>query len=142
MAVPGLVYVKFLPPIEPGAAKDRAAMSHLLRKRMLESLLKTPADTCRPLLPYEKLMCRATLIVSAVVCTFILWMLYSTAMSRFQGISSKDMCLWAGGVSIVATVVSYVYCVYIQRWSFQIFRWLRLKMSSTSRGAGSAKKEF
>jgi hypothetical protein len=144
MAVPGLVHVKFLPPIEPDAAKDRADMSYLVRKRMLECLLKTPADTCRPLLTHEKVMCRVVLILSAVVCTAILWGLYAAAVARFEGMSGKDMALWAGGVSILGTIISFVYCVYIQRWSFQFFQWVGRKFSSSgSRGeAGTAKKDF
>ena len=134
MAVPGLVHVKVLRPVQVTEAQDRRTMAHLVRKRMLESLLQSPLDTCRPLHTIEKVYCHLTLVVSAVVCTGVLFGLCQTVLSHVpQGWSIRDVAIWSVVICVGGTFVSFVYCVYIQRWTFELMEWVRSRVSPKSK---------
>ena len=134
MAVPGVVHVKILPPVLVHEGQDREAMSDLVRKRMLESLQMAPRGTCRPLNMSEWVYCGATLVMSAVVCTGILWGIYEAVKHRFaEGWSVQEVAIWSAAITVGGTIVSFVYCVHIQRWAYQFWKRSRANAKTSTK---------
>mmetsp|Transcript_22568 Transcript_22568/g.32993 ORF Transcript_22568/g.32993 Transcript_22568/m.32993 type:complete len:412 (+) Transcript_22568:111-1346(+) len=117
MAVPGVVYVRFLAPIQPSEARSRGDMQRLLRRRMLESLQQSPLDASRPLSLSERLFSFLSLSTSAGVCTGILIIAYQQAVRHF---TFREIALWGFCLSVASTILIYIYAVYVQQW---IFSW-------------------
>ena len=67
MTIPGKVYVRYLDAIHPSEVASREEMSRLVRRRMLEALLDTPADTCAPMTVTQRCLNVLSIVASLLV---------------------------------------------------------------------------
>lgn len=116
MAIPGIVYVRFLKPIQPSEAKDREHMLRIVRRRILEDILNSPVDASRPLTFSEKLECFSALMTTLVLCSSLVYLTSQLILLLFPTLSTKDLFLGGVLLSIIVTLAVYIWAAYIQIW--------------------------
>lgn len=116
ISIPGKVYVRFLDPILASEAPDRAAMSTLVRKRMLEAWRDGPKDAADDLTLPQRLEHWGYLVAFYAFLAG-LWMkfpvrelLKDAGMSMWQGVGAFVLA------SMAITLWFYVYLMYISKW--------------------------
>eukprot|EP01038_Epipyxis_sp_PR26KG_P009184 gene9184-12388_t len=118
MAIAGKVYVRYLKPIYPHEASTREEMSRLLRKRMLQDIFESPDDVAAPL-TIEQKQSNRTHLFGLFASHAALWKLLvfssKTILNRYQ-MSQLKFVLILFGLSMVYTILMYIYLVYIQFW--------------------------
>lgn len=116
MAIPGIVYVRFLKPIQPSEATDREHMLRIVRRRILEDILNSPIDASRSLTLSEKLECFSALMTTVVLCTSLVYLTSQLILILFPTLSTKDLFIGGAILSILVTIVVYIWAAYIQIW--------------------------
>ena len=116
MAIPGVVYTKYLKPIQPSEATDREHMLRIVRRRILECLANSPPDASRPLKLSEKLECLFALSLSLSICSSLIFLTCHLILLLFPTLSTKDLFIGGGIGSLIITIIVYLWAAYIQIW--------------------------
>jgi hypothetical protein len=133
MAIPGIVYLRFLKPIEPSEATDREHMSRIVRRRILEDILLSPRDASRQLTLSEKLECFFGLVTTFLLCSSIVYLTSQLILLTFPTLSTTHLLYGGGVLTIVVTVAVYVWAAYVQIWIHPHF--------AATRGSGEMSDE-
>lgn len=140
MAIPGIVYTKYLKPIQPNEATDREHMLRIVRRRILECLADAPPEASRSLKFSEKLECFFALIVSLSVCLSLIFITSKLILFTFPTLSTKDLLIGGGIGSVIVTIVVYLWAAYIQIWIHPHVPTSSSSTSSNSSRSSSSKK--
>ena len=108
----GKVYIRYLRPIMPEEAKSRDEMNYLLRKRMLEAMLDTPADVAAPL-SWAGRFWNIIATLSVFLFDWVALRYLHRLLFVEMALSARVVTLYISVGSIVVTVLLYVYSVYI-----------------------------
>ena len=115
MTIPGKVYIRFLKAIHPHEASSREEMSLLVRRRMLEALRDGPIDAASPLTWPQRLECVLYLLVAYVIGYAIYARLpWAETRRMLGGVTSWQLAGLAVLLSVVVTMVFYVYLLYLK----------------------------
>ena len=110
--LPGKVWVRYLPPIYAKEARDRDDMLRLVRRRMLESLMKAPEDLGGQLTWLERTASFVGGCAMIGACSGLLWSIHRVLFLDLK-LTFLSASLWTAGLSTGVTAVLYVYNVYI-----------------------------
>jgi hypothetical protein len=116
MAIPGIVYTRYLKPIDPSEAVDREHMARIVRRRILEDMLTSPRDASRQLTLSEKLECFSALATTFLLCSSLVYLTCQLILFSFPTLSTKDLFIGAGVLSALVTIAVYLWAAYIQIW--------------------------
>lgn len=135
MAIPGIVYIRFLKPVQPSEAKDREHMSRIVRRRILEDILNSPQDASRPLTLSEKLECFLALLTTVGLCSSLVYLTSHLILYLFPTLSTQDLVIGGSIFSVAMTLAVYLWAAYIQIWIHPAAK----KTSASSSGTPSKK---
>lgn len=111
----GKVYTKFLPPIAPTEAETREDMSKLLRRRMLEAWREPSDDAAKPVSWPFFIKHILSLLAFYGSCYFVPIWLHFGEIFDYYGISSLQAAGLYFIVSIIITLIFYVYLMYVDK---------------------------
>ena len=110
--LPGKVWVRYLPPIYAKEASDRDAMLRLVRRRMLESLMKAPEDLGGELTWSQRIVSFVSGCAMIGACSSLLFTIHRMLFIDLK-LSLLSASAWTTGLSMGVTAVLYIYNVYI-----------------------------
>lgn len=116
----GKVYTKFLQPIAASEAETRDGMSKLLRRRMLEAWKEPSEDAAKPVSWPFFVKHILSLIAFYGTCYYAPTVLHFREIFDYYGISSWQAVGLYFVVSIVITLMFYVYLMYIDHFITKI----------------------
>jgi hypothetical protein len=117
MAIPGIVYIRYLKPIQPSEATDREHMSRIVRRRILEDILTaSPPDASRQLTFSEKLECFSALMTTSVLCSSLVYLTSHLILLLFPTLSTRGLLIGGAIFSVAMTLAVYLWAAYIQIW--------------------------
>lgn len=108
----GRIFVRYLPPILAKETTDRDQMLRLVRRRVLETLMRAPDQLGAELTWMERWQCFGCSAVVITANALVLRGCYEVLFRRLA-LSTLEAIGWMSSGSLAITAVVYIYNVYI-----------------------------
>lgn len=108
----GKVWVRYLPPIYAKEASDRDGMLRLVRRRVLQTLMKAPEDLGGQLTWPQRVFSSAYGCLMIAACSGLVWAIRHVLFVELN-MTMLSALIWTGVSSVGVTLGLYVYNVYL-----------------------------